>query len=300
MADAGGRALLRLLRPRQWYKNLVVFVPLVFSHNLTSSSSWALGIACFACFCAVSSAVYAANDVVDAERDRLHPRKRHRPIAAGLVSPRQGLVVSGVLGFVGLAGLAWIGPLAFALGLLYVLLQVAYNAALKHLVLWDAITVAIGFVIRALAGSAAIHVRSTEWLVVCTFLFALYLALAKRRHELMMAQDNPQALQHRPILGDYTVPFVEQALQSSATLLLAAYSLYTFFGTDHWMMFTIPFAVYGIFRYSYLVHRRDMGDEAEMLLRDPAALVNGALWAATVLLVQAGWLQGAVAWLDRF
>ena len=294
-----GRHVLALLRPRQWYKNVVVFVALVFSGNATTLALWPPILACFAAFCALSSSMYCVNDVLDAERDRLHPRKKDRPIAAGHVAPAAALALAAVLAVGGLALLWMLGPLAVALGALYLVLQAAYNGLLKRLVLWDAIAVAIGFVVRALAGSAAIHVPSTEWLVVCTFLFALFLAFAKRRHELLLAQDDPRALESRPILGAYTVPFVEQAMQTSTALLLMSYSLYTFFGADDdWMMFTIPFAVYGVLRYNWLVHRRDLGDEAEMVFRDRATLANAALWLLTILVVQAGWPQAAVDWLN--
>ena len=287
-----------LLRPRQWYKNLVVFIPLLFSGNASNTALWPPILLCFAAFCALSGAVYAANDVVDADRDRMHPRKKDRPIASGKVSPATGIVLALVLAVAALAALWWLGPLSIVLGTAYLLLQVLYNGLLKHLVLWDAIAVAIGFVVRALAGSAAIDVPSTEWLVVCTFLFALYLALAKRRHEVLLTQEDPKTLESRPILGAYSVRFVEEAMQMSATLLLMAYSLYTFFGTDAWMMFTIPFAIYGVFRYSWLVHRRDLGDEAEMVFKDRATVANAILWLATIVAVKAGWPQAGYEWLQ--
>lgn len=294
-----GRHVVALLRPRQWYKNVVVFVALLFSGNATTWSLWPPTLACFAAFCALSSSMYCVNDVLDAERDRLHPRKKGRPIAAGHVSKPLAIALGLLLAAGGLAVLWLLGPLAVALGALYLLLQALYNGLLKHLVLWDAIAVAIGFVVRALAGSAAIDVPSTEWLVACTFLFALYLAFAKRRHELLLAQDDPKALESRPILGAYTVPFIEQAMLVATALLLMSYGLYTFFGRpDAWMMFTTPFAVYGVLRYNWLVHRRDLGDEAEMLFRDRATLINGVLWILSVLAVMAGWPQEGVAWLN--
>jgi 4-hydroxybenzoate polyprenyltransferase len=282
------------MRPRQWYKNIVVFVPLLFSGNLGSAALWAPALGCFAAFCLLSSAVYAANDVLDAERDRLHPRKRNRPVAAGQVSATAASLLALALVAASMAIFVLLGPTTLLIAVVYLLLQIAYNLALKQLILWDALSVAAGFVLRALAGTTAIAVPFTEWLIVCTFLFALYLAMAKRRHELVLAQDHPESLAHRPILGDYTVEFVEQVMQASATLLLAAYSLYTFFGTDQWMMFTIPFAFYGVFRFSYLVHRRDLGDEAEMVLRDRATLVNAALWLLVILAVQRGLPQRLV------
>lgn len=285
------------MRPWQWYKNLVVFIPLLFSGNAGNTAMWLPIGAAFLAFCALSSSVYAVNDILDAGRDRLHPRKRLRPIASGRVSVPMAGVLALVLSFSGLLVLGAVAPLALLLGAGYLLLQTLYNGWLKRLVLWDAIAVATGFVVRALAGSAAIDVPSTEWLIVCTFLFALYLALAKRRHEVLLVQDDPVTLGARPILSAYSVVFLEQAMAMSATLLLMAYALYTFFGTSPWMMFTIPFAVYGVFRYSWLVHRRELGEEAELVFRDRATLVNGGLWLAVILLVLSGLPEDAFNWV---
>lgn len=296
-----GRAqspIVALLRPRQWYKNLLVLVPLLFSGNLGTTDLWLPVAATLAAFCALSGAVYAVNDVLDAERDRLHPKKRLRPVASGAIRPATALALAVALVVLGLAALAWVNPLTFAMGVFYLLLQALYNGLLKRLLLWDAIGVAFGFVLRALAGTTALDVGPpTEWLIVCTFLFALYLALAKRRGELAALQRDEVGAGHRPVLAAYTPAFVDQAMHTSATLLLAAYSLYTFFGTTSWMMFTLPFAFYGVFRHTWLVAEGRVADEAEAMWRDRAIQANLALWIATILLVQAHVPQSFFSWV---
>jgi 4-hydroxybenzoate polyprenyltransferase len=291
--------LLALLRPRQWYKNVLVFVPLLFSGHLATTSLWPAVGATFLAFCALSGAVYAANDVVDAAKDRVHPRKRFRPVASGAISPTVAIVFAVLLAAAGLAALVWVNALTFTLGVAYLVLQCLYNGALKRMLLWDAISVAFGFVLRALAGSTALEVGPpTEWLIVCTFLFALYLALAKRRAEILhLDQGGGEAHAHRPVLKAYNPAFVEQTMQTSATLLLMAYTLYTFFGPDLWLMFTLPFAFYGVFRHSWLVQAGQVADEAEAMWRDRALQVNTACWVLTILAVQAGWPQGFFAWV---
>lgn len=292
-------ALLVLLRPRQWYKNVIVLVPLVFSGNLGTWSLWPAALVTLVAFCALSSAVYAANDVVDANRDREHPRKRHRPVASGVVAPATAIGLAFLLAAAGLAALVLVNPLTLAMGLLYLLLQALYNGLLKHLVLWDALGVSFGFVVRALAGTTALDVGPpTEWLIVCTFLFALYLALAKRSAELTLLQRDQQGAGHRPVLAQYRPAFLDQAMQTSATLLLAAYSLYTFFGTTSWMMFTLPFAFYGVFRLSWLINEERVADEAEAILRDRPLQVNAFLWLLTAAAVLSGAPQAVVGWIE--
>ncbi|HUR62281.1 MAG TPA: UbiA prenyltransferase family protein [Candidatus Thermoplasmatota archaeon] len=289
--------LLALLRPRQWYKNVLVLVPLVFSGNTANLHLWPRAGLAFLAFCLLASAAYAVNDFMDAPRDRAHPVKRHRPVAAGAVAPGAAVAVAVALALAGLALLAVLNPATFLMGVLYLLLQALYNGGLKHVLLWDALAVAGGFVLRALAGTTALEVGPpTEWLIVCTFLLALYLALAKRSHELLLESGAPAAT--RPALADYSPAFVQQAMTTSATLLLASYTLYTFFGATRWMMFTLPFAFYGIFRHSWLAQRRDLGDEAELILRDRATLLNAALWLLVVLLVLAHLPQRAWAWVE--
>lgn len=286
-------ALVALLRPRQWYKNGIVLVPLLFSNNFANAALWPRAVVAVAAFCLLSSAAYCLNDVRDAARDRLHPVKRLRPVAAGQVSAGVAVLLGVVAATVGLALLAILNPATLALGVAYLVLQVAYNLALKQVFLWDLLAIAIGFVLRALAGSTALPVPASPWLIVCAFLLAFHLGLAKRRHELLVGADTA----HRPVLGLYTVAFVEQTLQVSTALILAAYSLYTFFGASIAMMTTLPFAFYGVLRYNLLVHRRDGRDEAQMLLGDRAVIANGLVWVLVVVAVQAGLAERAWLWL---
>jgi len=292
--------LVALLRPRQWYKNLLVLVPLLFSGNLGTTSMWPRVGATFVAFCALSGAVYAGNDVVDAERDRAHPRKRQRPVASGAVTPAAAIAVAVVLAAAGLLVLGLVNQLTLTMGALYLLLQVVYSGVLKRLLLWDAIGVGLGFVLRALAGTTALQAGPpTEWLIVCTFLFALYLALAKRRAELAHAAASGNGAEHRPVLAQYLPAFVEKAMQTSATLLLASYTLYTALGTTKWMMLTLPFAVYGVLRHAWLVEAGAVADEAEAMWRDRAIQVNTALWVATIVAVQHGLPQHFFSWVAR-
>lgn len=289
-------AFLVLARPRQWYKNLVVFVPIVFSNNAFAWSVWPHAFVTFGAFVLLSAATYALNDVLDAKRDRLHPVKRHRPVAAGLIPRLVAATWSLGLGAAGIAVLWWVNPTTMVMGGLFVVVQLAYNLVLKHTFLWDVLAIATGFVLRALAGTTAIAVGDpTVWLIVCTFLFAFYLGLAKRRSEVGL--DDALRDRHRPVLAEYTVPFLDQTMQVATALLLSAYSLYTFFGVTPWMMLTLPFAYYGVFRYNHLRGQGAVRDEAELLLVDRPTLVNGAAWIFVVVLVLQGWPQSAFAWL---
>lgn len=289
---------LRLLRPHQWYKNLVVFIPLVFSENLANLDAWPSALVTFAGFCLLTSAVYAANDALDADRDRHHPRKQQRPVASGAIKKPAAWILSTTLALSAFFVFSRVNASVETMGGLYLATQILYNLALKHVALWDALTIGFGFVIRALAGTVAIGVGApTVWLIVCSFLLAFYLALGKRRHELEMADADPETMGHRKSLAFYSKPFLEQTMQASATLLLAAYTMYTVFGTDQWMMFTIPFAFYGIFRHNLLVHQGAINDQAELILRDRGTVANALLWFGMVLLVQVEWLQNAYHWL---
>ncbi len=285
---------LALLRPRQWYKNGIVLVPLLFSNNLGNIALWPRAALAVLAFCALSSAAYCVNDVRDAASDRLHPTKRERPVASGKVSAAAALLLAVVLLLGGL-GLLWLAnPPTFALGVGYVVLQAVYNLVLKQVFLWDILAIALGFVLRALAGTTVLPVPPSEWLIVCTFLFAFHLGLAKRRHELLVGAGEA----HRAVLAEYSVAFVEQTLQVSTALLLAAYSLYTFFGPHLAMMATIPFAFYGVLRYNVLVHRRDGRDEAQLIFRDRATLLNGATWLVVAALAQTEVPARAWLWLN--
>ena len=283
-------ALLVSLRPNQWTKNLLLFAPLLFAVKLFEPVAVVRATAGFFVFCALSSVVYLINDCLDRDADRTHPLKRLRPIAAGDVSRTTALVAAGVLAAAGLAGAASLGGSFFIVAAGYVVLQTLYSVALKHVVILDALTLAIGFVLRAMGGAAVIDVAVSHWLFVCTILGALFIALAKRRHELVLLADG--AGTHRPILDEYSPYLLDQMIAVVTASTLIAYVFYTIspeteqkFGTGR-LGLTIPFALYGIFRYLYLVHRRDGGGSpSDLLLNDRPLLACVTLWVIAVVLI---------------
>jgi 4-hydroxybenzoate polyprenyltransferase len=284
--------LLVSLRPRQWIKNAVVFAPLVFGGLLTDWHALLRATVAMLAFCAAGSALYLFNDWHDVEADRQHPLKRHRPIAAGRIGVGTVRISIAVLLLVAVAASALIDPELLAVLGAYVLLISLYTLALKHLVLIDVLAIAGGFVLRAVAGAVAVQVPLSPWLYVCTALLALFLGFAKRRHEMVLLEE--QAVNHRRILDDYTVPLLDALLAVTAAATLMAYSLYTFSAPNlpdnHAMMLTIPFVLYGIFRYLYLVYRREEGGLPEqVLLNDLPLLASIALWGLTAVLLLYGW-----------
>ena len=281
------RAALVALRPRQWTKNLLLFAGLLFAGKLGETSLWPEAIVAFVAYCAASSAAYLGNDVRDAPHDRDHPVKRFRPVASGELPVRVALVLSVCLAVValGLTAYLGLGSLAFMAG--FLALQAAYSAGLKHVVLIDVLAIAALFVIRAGAGAEAVDVRISPWLLICTGLLALFLALAKRRAELVLvgAEETPG----RPVLEGYSLALVDQLVTIVAASTVIAYSLYTFTARDSKaMMATIPFVLYGVFRYLLLLHRRDLGEEPEnVLLTDVPLILTVAAWAATSAVILA-------------
>jgi 4-hydroxybenzoate polyprenyltransferase len=282
-------AVLASLRPRQWAKNLFVFAGVIFSQQLFTSQAWR-AVAAFALFCALSGAIYLLNDVADAEKDRLHPIKRRRPVASGALSPGLALQIGLVL--LGASVVA-----SFVLGIPFGLVAVGYGALLtlysvwlKHLVILDVLTVAMGFVLRAVAGAVAVGADISGWLLICTVLIALFLALGKRRHEYLTLKGSAAA--HRPILADYSEGFIDQMIAVVTASAVTAYALYTMspetvakFHT-RLLPLTLPFVLYGIFRYLYLLYRRELGgNPSDLVLSDRALLVNTTLWMAAVLVL---------------
>lgn len=282
--------LVRSLRPQQWTKNLFVFAGLLFSGRLLDPTAWPAALAAFVIFCGLSGAVYLVNDVLDRGADSRHPVKRHRPIASGALSPGLALTTALVLAAACLAGTVAINGNLTMAALGYVALLVAYSVALKHYVIIDVLTLSAGFVLRAVAGAVAIGVPISHWLLMCTTLLALFIGLSKRRHELTLLSDG--AAGHRPILQEYSPYLLDQMISVVTAATLVAYSVYTFssetagrLGSDR-LGLTIPFVLYGIFRYLYLVHQRNEGGSpSELLLTDRPLLACVALWAAAVVLV---------------
>lgn len=286
-------ALVASLRPRQWTKNLLVFAGLIFSRGLHEPVLLARSTLAFVLFCLLSGGVYLINDVLDAERDRAHPQKRHRPVASGRVRPSVA-VAAGLLLLVGATLAAF--ALSLRLGvvaLAYAALLTAYSIGLKHVVIVDTLIIAGGFVLRALAGVVVLDIEFSYWLLFCTILLALFLTFGKRRHELLALEGG--ATDHRPILSEYSPQLLDQMIAVVTASTLMAYALYTMAPDTHARLgttrlpLTIPFVLYGIFRYLYLLYRRDLGgNPSEHLLTDRALLVAVALWGVTVVLVLYG------------
>ena len=285
-------AVLELLRPHQWVKNAFVPVGLVFGHGwrdpaMVGAAFWAT----FA-FCLASGAVYAFNDARDAAQDRDHPDKRGRPVARGAITPGEAAGISAVTGAVALALAAWIAWKAAAIVAAYLVLSAAYTLGLKRVPVLDVVTIAAGFMLRLLAGTAGIGIGPSNWLLACGFLLALFLGFAKRRAEI--ARLAGDAGRHRAVLEDYTVGFLDKAIAACAVAMVAAYASYTLaenpaqlHGTGN-LILTVPWVLLGTLRYLYrLRFRGGGGDPAEELLRDPWLAASVAGWGATVL-----WLIG--------
>jgi len=279
--------LLVALRPSQWTKNLLVFAGLLFGMQLFVPWAVARALAAFVIFCALSGVVYLINDIFDRDSDRRHPIKARRPIASGALSVQTATVSAIAIAAVALAASLALGwPFALVAGA-YLGLQALYSSSLKHVVIIDVLTLSLGFVLRAVAGAVAVNVEFSHWLLVCTILLALFIALNKRRHEITLLADN--AATHRPILGEYSEYLLDQMIAVVTASTLISYVFYTIspetqekFGTQ-WLGLTIPFPLYGIFRYLYLVHRREGGGSpSELLLTDRPLLVCVALWAIAV------------------
>lgn len=279
--------LIRSMRPRQWPKNAFVFVALLFDRKFFDPASVWPTVVAFVLLCLMSGAVYLMNDLADIESDRRHPTKRHRPLPSGRLNPRVAGVAAVVLAIVSLVAgyfLSW--ELAVIL-LLYLLSQIAYTFRLKHVVLIDVLTIAAGFVLRIAAGVAVIEVeRFSPWLYIFGGFLALFMALGKRRHELVLL--GGEAANHRAILDDYNLDLIDRLQGVVTTSAVVSYSLYTFLAEglpdNHAMMLTIPFVLYGIFRYLYLIHiRNEGGAPEEILLRDRPFQINLLFYGLTVL-----------------
>lgn len=278
------------LRPDQWTKNLIVFAGLIFGQQLFTPGAWSLSLWTFGVFCAASSAMYLVNDVADRKVDRQHPVKVHRPIAAGHVSVGAAAIGAAALTGLSIAGAFAVSPRLGYVTVAFVALLGAYTVVLKHVVLLDVIAIALGFVLRAVGGAIAVDVPISQWLLICTTLLALFLALTKRRHELALLGES--AATHRHALSEYTPELLDQLVTMVAAATVVAYALYTTepattlnFGTDR-LTWTLPFPIYGIFRYLYHVHRHDGGGSpTEMLVRDRPLFACVALWALAVVLI---------------
>jgi len=285
--------LLASLRPKQWTKNLLVFAGLIFAPKLQDPGAVKSALAAFVVFCALSSVVYLVNDVRDCEADRRHPEKCRRPIASGALSPRVAIAAAVVIGAAAVAGALAVNTAFAVVSVIYLTMQVSYSLWLKHIVIVDALTLASGFVLRAIGGAVAINVPFSNWLLLMTLLGALFIGLSKRRAEITALAD--EAKSHRRILAEYNTYLLDQMIGVVTASTVLAYAFYTMspeteahFGTKR-LAYTIPLIIYGIFRYLYLVHRREGGgNPSELLVTDRPLLICGALWTASVLVILYG------------
>lgn len=280
----------RALRIYQWPKNLVVFAALVFAQELYDTTQVLRTVAAFLTFCMASSAMYLTNDLHDLESDRRHPEKRRRPLASGAMSIPTAVALIFVLG-IGAGLWAWSLDVDFLLALgAYVVLNLAYSLALKHMIILDVLAIAIGFVIRAMAGALAIDVAFSNWLVVCTLFLALFLAIGKRRNEIDLMEAD--AGSHRAVLSQYSVAYLDSLIMIVAAATLLTYAIYTCspevvdrLGTDK-LYLTVPFVVFGLFRYLHLVHHHmGGGDPSRVLLKDWPMAVTVILWGLCCVVI---------------
>jgi 4-hydroxybenzoate polyprenyltransferase len=284
------RDIWQLLRPTQWSKNAVLFAALIFSKHLFISADVVTVVGAFLCFCCVASGAYVMNDIRDCERDRQHPLKARRPLPSGRVARSSAITIALGLMAVGLIGAFALGRGFGLLTAFYLALQVAYTFALKDMVILDVMSIATGFVVRAVAGGVVIAVPVSPWLIICTFLLALFLGFSKRRHELVLLDD--RATEHRAALREYSPYFLDQMISVVTASTVVAYATYTVslevrekLGTDQ-LYLTVPFVLFGIFRYLYLVHQREEGgNPTQLLLTDQPLLVDVLLWIITASLV---------------
>jgi 4-hydroxybenzoate polyprenyltransferase len=281
--------LLRAMRPKQWTKNVFIFAGVFFDGKVLVPQYLLRSIAGLALFCGITSAVYLINDLVDMEKDRLHPIKRHRPLASGALPPIVAQVAAAVLFAVCLPASFLLRPSFGVVAVLYALVMVLYSFVLKNVVIIDVMTVAAGFVLRVFAGTTVVPVsRFSPWLYVCTTLLALFIAINKRRHELLLLAENANG--HRSSLQEYTVAFLDNMTSLVTSTTLAAYSFYTFSApnlpANHTMMLTIPFVIYGLFRYLYLIYTKNLGGAPEeIFIHDRPLLLACLLWGLTAGLV---------------
>jgi len=282
--------IIQAMRPHQWTKNFFIYAALIFSQNFFNFPLLLKSTVAFSAFCLISSALYIFNDLKDLEEDKRHPLKSKRPLAAGKIKKSTAILSIIVLSLLGFSSAFTLNTSYFVIILVYFSIQMAYSMKLKHIVILDVFVVALGFLIRVVAGGLAIEVFLSSWLLICTMLLALFLALSKRRHELVLLED--EASEHRPILEEYSPYLLDQMIAVVTASTVIAYCLYTIseetvtkFGTTN-LIFTVPFVLYGVFRYLYLIHQKSEGGSPEgLIIKDKPLLIDIFLWIATAVII---------------
>ncbi len=279
-------ALLKLMRPKQWIKNLFVFAAIIFSGKFLNAGLLGANLLTFALFCLTSSSIYIINDIVDIEKDRAHPTKKFRPLPSGKISIKAALAACVVL-VSAVAIISWscLDKRVSGIYLLYFAVNILYSFVLKNIVIIDVMTITLGFVLRVASGGYATGVQVSTWLFLCTILLSLFLALNKRKSEIMTLKDD--SVSHRKILEEYSVSSIDKMLTTVTPSILMAYCLYTFSSSQsRTMMFTIPFVLYGVFRYEYLIDKENIGGKPEdVFWKDMPFLINILLWGISILAI---------------
>ncbi len=278
------------MRPKQWVKNLFIFVGLIFSHNLFDISLLIRVIVGFGLFCLAASSIYIFNDIRDLEKDKEHPDKLKRPLAAGYLKVNKAYAASMVMAIIALLGALLLDLTFFLILAGYVFMNVAYTIKIKQIVILDVMCIAFGFVFRVLAGTTLAGVRPSDWLIICTITVSIFLASSKRRHEFTLFEASGN--NHRKVLSEYSTHFLDQMISVATACTLMSYALYTIadetvtrFGTRN-LIFTLPFVIYGIYRYLYLIHQKKMGgNPTSALLEDFPLFLNGLLWLGAVIFI---------------
>ncbi len=279
-------AFIKLLRPKQWIKNLFVFAPLIFAKHVFEYSYLTTVVAAFILFCLISSGVYVLNDIIDCEKDRLHPKKKNRPIASGTISKVEGGFLLLVLLPLVLVASFFVDVYFGVVILLYFLNNTFYSFKIKHMVILDVMSIAVGFLLRVIGGALVIRVDISPWILLCTLLLSLFLGFSKRRNELVVMETDAQ--NHRKILEEYSLEFIDNMLSIITASTVMAYSLYTFStnNKNYNMMVTIPFVLYGIFRYQYIIYKKkEGGSPEETVLSDIPLIVSIALWGILSIVI---------------
>ena len=283
--------IIELIRPKQWVKNLFVFAPILFAGKLMDLSMLLTNIMAFFAFCSISSCVYVLNDIIDVESDRVHKKKRYRPIAAGYISVNQAKITFFILLII-TAAISVNLPELFGITIsAYFINNLLYSFKIKNIVLLDVFSISIGFILRVIAGAVAIDVSISSWMIITTIFISLFLGISKRRAELSGPnQDNLE--KQRKVLSDYDVTFVDQLNTIAATGTIISYALYTVsdkalsaFHSDK-LIYTTPFVIYGIFRYLYLLHQKNLGESpTQIVTKDIPIIINSLFWLIVCALI---------------
>lgn len=287
--------IVREARPYQWVKNLIIFAALIFSQHFTNQSLFLIVVLGFVAFCLLSGGIYIFNDIVDLETDKVHPAKRKRPLALGELSVTAASTACGVFVLAGMGLSLLVGPSFAGVAAVYLILSILYSLFLKRIIILDVMIISIGFVLRAIAGVEALrgHVGSIDlspWLLVCTLFLALFMGFGKRRHEISVLDE--KATEHRSTLGEYSHDFLDGLIYALMAATIISYSIYTIWPAtvakfhSRNMVLTIPFVVYGIFRYTFLVTQKEKGgNPSELLLHDVPLIATIVLWFLSVIII---------------